>query len=444
MRRIVVLFLVAASINLSVRLPSRGQRADERAGAASRAADNSQQPKPEDVLRRMSDYLAGLPAFSCRVTSTIDLQAQGLDNRMETKIEMRVERPNRLSLIVAQGVMGVTVVSNGAELYQYVPIVNRYTVREAPEDFSGLNEISGTLGIPMLGESATLIPTDGQQFYETLTEGVTGSEYVGSEKVGDVLCHHCRFTRDEFSWDIWVETGDRPLVHKLVPDLSKQFEKAQGALKGAKLTWSVAFSDWDVSPKYTAADFAFTPPAGAEKVESLAEIFGGAQESPPHPLLGENAPSFETTDLEGKPIALQKQLGKNIILLDFWATWCGPCVRAMPDVDAVAEKFADRGLVFYAVNVGEDPAAVKDFLTENKLDVPVALDADGAISEKYKVEALPQTVLVGKDGRVQVVHLGFSSALGKELEKNIEDLLAGKDLASEALGEAGETDEATP
>ena len=67
--------------------------------------------------------------------------------------------------------------------------------------------------------------------------------------------------------------------------------------------------------------------------------------------------------VEGKPIDLKASLGKNVILLDFWATWCGPCVKAMPEVEAVAKKFKEKGLVFYAVNAGEDAATIKEFLS---------------------------------------------------------------------------------
>ena len=70
---------------------------------------------------------------------------------------------------------------------------------------------------------------------------------------------------------------------------------------------------------------------------------------------GRRRPPFTTDDLEGHPIDLKKNLGKNVIMLDFWATWCGPCIQAMPQVDAVAKKFAPKGLVFYAVNAGEEP-----------------------------------------------------------------------------------------
>jgi thiol-disulfide isomerase/thioredoxin len=119
-------------------------------------------------------------------------------------------------------------------------------------------------------------------------------------------------------------------------------------------------------------------------------------------------------------------------MLDFWATWCGPCVKAMPDVDGVAKKFKDQGLVFYAVNCGEDIETIKAFLAQAQLDPTVAVDTKDEIGPLYKVEGIPQTVLIGKDGKVQVVHVGFSPDLGKTLTKNIEDLLAGKDLAKEA------------
>jgi thiol-disulfide isomerase/thioredoxin len=155
----------------------------------------------------------------------------------------------------------------------------------------------------------------------------------------------------------------------------------------------------------------------------------------PVPLLGQAAPAFETVDPDGQPIDLKQHLGKSVIMLDFWATSCGPCLLAMPEVEQVAKEFADRGLVFYAVNVGEDPDTVKEFLKNSGVDVPVAMDPLLKIHDAYQTQYLPQTILVGKDGRVQVIHLGYSDFLADELTESIEALLAGRDLASEALGE---------
>jgi thiol-disulfide isomerase/thioredoxin len=222
-----------------------------------------------------------------------------------------------------------------------------------------------------------------------------------------------------------------------VPDFSAQFADAEGVMKDTKLEYAALFSDWNVAPRFTDADFAFEPPADAQKVDSLFEGLAGG-EAGPHPLLGQPAPAFKTVGLADQPINLGAHLGKNIVMLDFWATWCGPCVEAMPEVDGVAKKFADRGLVFYAVNVAEDAETINQFLKTSELEVPVAMDPDGAIAQQYQANGIPQTVLIGKDGKVQVVHVGFSDNLANELTSEIEDLLAGKDLAGSVLDEGEE------
>jgi peroxiredoxin len=397
---------------------------------AIRAAQN-EAPKPEVIVKQMADYLGKLPAFSCAVEFTIHFQAQGRENNSSTSMDIRLQRPNRLAIVITNGDMGMTVVSDGKNVTQYMPSLKRYVVSEAP---GTLAELSHAEGIT-LGMGAGLLPIDGDEFYKTLTAGVTASEYLGTEKIGDVLCHHLKFTQESFNWELWVEVGDRPLPHKVVPDFSGRMANRPG-MEDAKLEYIVTLSNWNVAPKFTDDDFKFEPPAGAEQVDSLFE--GMEREEGPHPLLGQDAPAFETTDVEGKPIDLKGLLGKNVIMLDFWATWCGPCIQAMPEVDGVAKKFADKGLVFYGVNEGEDAETIKEFLKSSELEVPVALDQDQKIGEMYHVSGIPQTVLIGKDGKVQVVHIGFSDGLGATLTKEVEALLEGKDLAKEALAKAEE------
>ena len=184
MRNVASVFVVAVCAGALFTLSSCGQ-ATPPAGAAERkdAAADSAQPEPEDLLRRMANYLAALPAFACRVTSTVEIKAQGVDNRMETKIAVRLERPNRLSLVVEQGVMGMTVVSDGKQVVRYLPMLNQYVVAEAPADFAGLSDASTSM-MP-LGISPAAIPARGDEFYDALMNGVTKSEYLGTEKIGD-------------------------------------------------------------------------------------------------------------------------------------------------------------------------------------------------------------------------------------------------------------------
>lgn len=149
-----------------------------------------------------------------------------------------------------------------------------------------------------------------------------------------------------------------------------------------------------------------------------------------HPLLGQQAPTFTAPMLDDSSFELAQHLDKNVIILDFWATWCGPCVRALPIIANVAATYKDRGVEFFAVNLGDEPAAVQAFLAEHNLSVPVVLDRDNRIGELYKAEAIPQTVIIGKDGIVQVIHVGFSANLQTELSHELDALVAGKKLAA--------------
>jgi peroxiredoxin len=428
MRRIAVVLLIALISCAWLFAPTLAKAAD--------AAD----PKPEELLHKVADYLAGLPALSCNIDSSIHIQAQGIDNRMDTKMRLRLERPNRLAIVLDEGLMGMTVISDGKELTQYLPTMNRYTVKEAPADLKDWSAAEAG----MMGVSGEYLAADADKFYKALIEGVTKSEYLGVEEVDSAKCHHLRFEQEQFDWEIWIDAGEKPLVCKIVPDLTKQFTDAEGFMQGAKMEYVVTFKDWNVEPKFTEADFAFTPPDGATKVENLFEGLAdaAAEEEAPHALLGQPAPGFKTVGLDDKPIDLAAHVGKDVVMLDFWATWCGPCVQAMPKVDGVAKKFAERGLVFYAVNVQEDAETIKEFLKTSELEVPVAMDADGKITESYGVSGIPQTVLIGKDGKVQVVHIGYSDRLGEQLSQQVEDLLAGKDLAAEALKKAEEASQA--
>ena len=86
----------------------------------------AQKPKPEDVLRKMSDYLGKLPAFACRIVGTLDIKPAHEDPMQEvTKMTARLERPNRLALLVDEGKMGLTIVSDGKKLTQYLAVLKR-------------------------------------------------------------------------------------------------------------------------------------------------------------------------------------------------------------------------------------------------------------------------------------------------------------------------------
>lgn len=189
--------------------------------------------------------------------------------------------------------------------------------------------------------------------------------------------------------------------------------EAQGMKQEMALKYSIALQ----RPKHTRK---FTPPDDAK----LAEPPG------PHPLLAKPAPSFKLELLDGGEFDLSQQKDKNIVILDFWATWCGPCRRVMPIMEEVANEYKDKGVILIAVNLMESPKAIRSFLQRQGLHPTVALDKDGAVGNAYKTQFIPQTVIIGKYGIVQAVHIGNLPNLKQTLKKELNDLLAGKKLAS--------------
>jgi thiol-disulfide isomerase/thioredoxin len=142
-----------------------------------------------------------------------------------------------------------------------------------------------------------------------------------------------------------------------------------------------------------------------------------------HPLVGRPAPQFQASFLDGQPFDLANTQGK-VVILDFWATWCPPCRKALPELIALAAEYKDRGVELFAVDVGESPDDVRAYLEEAGLDVQVVLDEDGSASGRYLVEYLPQTVIIGRDGQVAAVHVGAVQDLRGEVGQELEKLLA--------------------
>src|SRR5438876_9925766 len=123
--------------------------------------------------------------------------------------------------------------------------------------------------------------------------------------------------------------------------------------------------------------------------------------------VGEPAPDFEARDLAGNEVLLSSFKGHKVVLLDFWASWCGPCRMAMPELQELHDKLKDRGLQILSVNQRESSGQVKYFVNNGNYTFRAVPDEAGAIGEKYSVSAIPTMVVVDKRGLVQWIRVGF-------------------------------------
>jgi peroxiredoxin len=117
------------------------------------------------------------------------------------------------------------------------------------------------------------------------------------------------------------------------------------------------------------------------------------------------AGGFALPALHGGTVSLAEYRGK-IVLLNFWATWCPPCLEEMPAMERLWRTHKDAGFVLVAVSVDRDPKKVAPFVAEHKLTFPVALDTSMSAAERYGVRALPASFILGKDGVLTALALG--------------------------------------
>ena len=139
-------------------------------------------------------------------------------------------------------------------------------------------------------------------------------------------------------------------------------------------------------------------------------------------LVGKPAPAIELDLLTGGKFKLSDFKDK-VVVLDFWASWCGPCLQAMPQVDKVAKEFSEQGVTLIAINLEETPDKIKNALTRLKLETAVALDTDGRIAERYGATSIPQTVIIGRDGKVARLFVGGGTRFDERLRQALKAVL---------------------
>jgi thiol-disulfide isomerase/thioredoxin len=152
-----------------------------------------------------------------------------------------------------------------------------------------------------------------------------------------------------------------------------------------------------------AADlFAFVPPPDAKEQPPTAA--GNRVD-----LTGKDAPSFRGVSLDGKVYTSQDLKGKTV-LLDFWASWCGPCKRSMPTTEKLYQDYKSKGFLILAVDVGEKREVVEKFMATAPFGYPVIMGDEAGMTSAYNVSLLPTFVLINAEGKVASHQFGFSES----------------------------------
>ena len=358
-----------------------------------------------NVVKPMADYFAKANTFSVSIAIDSKMEVGDQKRSYNANVGMKFQRPGTFHLTLNSPSGAVQYYGDGQTINTFVPQYNQYTQQPQPKDEMA-HPLLGTL---VNGYLTAANPWD--RLKGEVKEGaLMGSEMIGAQKVDQV-----RFTSGQSQVDLWVTQGGEPKPVKLQVTQEMQTRRGPG-----KSITTITYSDWKVGQAFGQNELVFKPD-GIRKVKQF---------SPPSPeeLVGTAAAGFVLKDLSGNAISLADHKGKDIVVLDFWATWCGPCRKAMPIIDRVTGGLADKNVVLYAVNLREDKAKIESFLKKQEMDVKVLLDEKATVAGLFRVNGIPQTVIIDKQGVIQAVHVGLAGDLEQLLTQELQTLVDGGSL----------------
>ena len=438
------------------------------------AADTAAPAKPNagELLGKALRFTQSLPAMHLKATAQMvlpelpeEIAAQLEGQELPSfEVEMIVAMPNRFVFRAGEEGMG-DVVCDGKQLLQSNERFQLYSLAEAPKDVQAfLGSKRGMFGMPGEANLRQLLAPAGAK--KALLDAKT-VELVGDGKVGGKDAWQLAIKDEGLACELWVMKGDEPWVLRHKPARQKldldalmnggeaeEGEEGEDGPKGISIEPSIELEFTSCSKDVQKDAFAVEPPKGATKVDDLQkavmerfqEEMGGMMEEAveagdegeeahgkPHASVGKPAPDVEFAMLDGSKQKLADLKGK-VVVLDFWATWCGPCVMGLPKISAVAKRYADQGVVFVACDIEEAKGGVEKFLARKKLEIACAI-VDQKFTKPFGVGGIPHTVMIGKDGVIQKVHIGFGPGQEKHFEADLRELLG---LPKEAPKPAGE------
>lgn len=359
-------------------------------------------PDARALLKDSADGLRGFQSYEIDQQVVIEMKG-GLQSHMELPVKVAVSNPGKLR-IESNGQLGSTlIVSDGENTWMYIGPLKQYTKVPAVSSPDALIKSVN----PGIGEMLEGLKT--KDLY--LSAKITGEESVsvGDDKFDcfvveaalDNIKMPVPYSMSGGAMKLWIDKKTKLALKQTTtatieggPLRSPTHMSQSTVMLALKLNQPVADSF-----------FEFTPPQGAKQVE---EFKGMVPVKATADLSGKAAADFKLKATDGTEYGLADLRGK-VVVLDFWATWCGPCRKELPMLEKIHQDFHDKGLVLLGMNVGEDDDTVGKFLLQTKLSYPILLTAATGIDQNYSVTAYPTVVLIDREGKIVLYHVGTGS-----------------------------------
>ncbi len=270
---------------------------------------------------------------------------------------------------------------------------------------------------------------------EAAPSKVVAATMIGEETIDGQLCDMVRILRsidlgtsddggDEMPSTMTTTASLSVARSDNFPRRMTQTMAINGEDQMANLAMSYQYSNVKLDPTLEASMFSTTPPAGYVKGEERKEAPEGEREPPQlKAKVGEKALDFTLTGLDGAQVSLESLKGK-VVLLDFWATWCGPCKQVMPTIQKIADEYKEKDVAVYGVNTWErGEGAAKKYMDSKGFTYPCLLVGDD-LAKSYGVTGIPTLLVIDKDGVIVLAEVGMAPDGGKALRAAIDSALS--------------------
>ena len=412
-------------------------------------------PEAGKILERMGAFYESTDAATFK--TTMELSDPGMPAPMSFSTSMAIGRPNLLTTrglgdSDTQG--SIRASCDGTTLTVAVPEFEMYSSHSAPASFKPL--VDGSFGNRLADEDApeVILAQDPSVIVALslfvdnpatrLMKGLDSITLEGEETFNGTPATKLKLSGADESnpfanSTLWIDKGATPWLLGLQPELGDQ------GTGDRQLKILLTFADWKTGAPRDG--YGMRIDDDWKKVDNLMESAMAAameqmqgpggqlevdadQPAPDHPTIGKAAPDFTLKTLaDSREVSLSSLKGK-VVVLDFWATWCAPCIAGLPTMDEVTGRFKDRGVEFFAVDLREGTERVQKFMDGKKWDFTVLMDEQGGVAREFGVGGIPHSVLIDREGVIRHVHIGFG---GKdELERQLTEELTG------LVGDAGD------
>jgi thiol-disulfide isomerase/thioredoxin len=358
------------------------------------------QQSATELLKKVSEAYLNLKSYRFEIHVHTEIQSDSQRKSLETELDVSVDRPNKSRILMSGGLGELQSFADGSTTWLFLPELKQY---RRVANSTGLEKKQ-----PTRDRAATLAAMAAEIAgqYEKLSDRFPSAKVLRKESLTfaekPVECWvieanvDSKISEQKTLHTYWID-DNRFLVLKAVQ--LTHFEPIEGNAVETRTTTTLKHAR--INDPLPESWFVFSPPGDATEVVQFRFPRAGGMD-----LIGQEAADFRLNDLAGREVHL-KSLRGQVILLNFWASWCGPCRLEMPVIERLHQEFKSKGLTVFGIN-DEGVDVIREYLSESEYTFSTLLDNEQKVARLYRVRGIPTMVVIDRDGMISHYRIGLS------------------------------------